>query len=151
MLCFFQLNWNYLTRSNLTIRPAHLFLVLFSFQGSCLRLPHLTTCTVYYNFISESSTFLNYFSAHSVALTRRLIYNIRFYALWQPPCGSLFEILSIYRPLKIYLLYINLIIKWGAFCLTSFDNLYIIVMIFSNTRVVLYPKKIRLPYIIDIR
>ena len=83
-----------MTRSNLTIRPAHLFLVLFSFQGSCLRLPHLTTCTVYYNFISESSTFLNYFSAHSVALTRRLIYNIRFYALWQPPSGSLFEILS---------------------------------------------------------
>ena len=38
--------------------------------------------------------FFELFSAHSVALTRRLIYNTSFYALWQPPYASLFEILS---------------------------------------------------------
>ena len=39
--------------------------------------------------------FFELFSAHSVALTRRLIYNIRFYALWQPLYSTLFKILSI--------------------------------------------------------
>ena len=35
--------------------------------------------------------FFELFSAHSVALTRRLIYNNRFYNLWQPLCGLYFK------------------------------------------------------------
>ena len=100
-----------LTRSNLPIRPAHSFLVLFSFQGSCLRLPLLTTCTVYYNFISESSTFLNFF---------RLIQ-------WLSPDGLF--IIPVFMPFgnpltQVYLKFC-LPLRCGRQIMTYFSTLYL--------------------------